>query len=110
MGFIVNLLSRPVIYGFMAAAPLIIGFSRLGNLLGLDLERSQYVVHLVADAAEHIQPVNIYALAIGNTGRLVRVVMNRINPLIPRASVRLVAGGLLMWLLPSGDGIPSLRE
>lgn len=110
MGFIVNLLSRPVIYGFMAAAPLIIGFSQLGNLLGLDLERSQYVVHLIADAAEHIQSVNIYALAIGITGLLFLVVMKRINPIFPRAIVLLVAGGLLMWLLPSGAGIKTIGE
>src|SRR5690625_7258331 len=61
MGLIVNLLSRPVIYGFMAAAPLIIGFSQLGHLLGLELERSAHVVLFFAAAAEHIQPVTIHA-------------------------------------------------
>src|SRR6056297_248116 len=50
MGFLVNLLSKPVIYGFMAAAPLIIGFSQLGNLLGFELQRSQYVWVLAMDA------------------------------------------------------------
>ena len=39
-GFVVNLLSRPVITGFTGAAALIIGFSQLQHMLGMDLGRN----------------------------------------------------------------------
>src|SRR5690625_5860824 len=65
MGFIVNLLSRPVIYGFMAAAPFIIGFIHPGNHLALDLEQPLYVVNLFVVFEDHFHSGNIYALALG---------------------------------------------
>lgn len=111
MGFLVNLLSRPVIYGFMAAAPLIIGFSQLGNLLGLDLERSQYIVVLIADAIENFQSINTYTLAIGVSGLIFLVVFKKMNPLFPRAIVLLGVGGVMMWLLgTAGTGIRTIGE
>lgn len=50
LGFVASLLSRPVIAGLTSAASLIIAFSQLGNLLGIDLGRSQYVHVLLWDA------------------------------------------------------------
>ena len=43
LGFIVNFLSHPVISGFTSAAALIIGFSQLKHLLGVNIPRSNYV-------------------------------------------------------------------
>lgn len=111
MGFLVNLLSRPVIYGFMAAAPLIIGFSQLGNILGVELERSQYIVVLITDAIDHYQSVNLYALAIGVFGLLFLITLKRFNPLFPRAIVLLGVGGVMMWLIsPVEAGIKTIGE
>ena len=97
MGFMVNLLSKPVIYGFMAAAPLIIGFSQVGNLLGFELERSQYVWVLALDAWEKIGTVNLWALGIGLTGIILLVILKKIKPLFPRALLLLSAGGAAVW-------------
>ena len=97
MGFMVNLLSKPVIYGFMAAAPLIIGFSQVGNLLGFELERSQYVWVLALDAWEKIGSVNLWALGIGFTGIILLVILKKIKPLFPRALLLLSAGGAAVW-------------
>lgn len=120
MGFLVNLLSKPVIYGFMAAAPLIIGFSQLGNLLGFELERSQYVWVLAIDALNKIGSVNIWALGIGLVGIGLLIILRKMNPMFPRALFLLAAGGASVWFfnlervgidligsIPSG--LPSFR-
>ncbi|WP_234573163.1 SulP family inorganic anion transporter [Rhodohalobacter sp. 614A] len=97
MGFLVNLLSKPVIFGFTAAAPLIIGFSQLGNILGIDTENSQYVGILLIDLIEKIESVNIVALAIGLTGFLMLYLLKKWKPMFPRALVLLVSSGLVVW-------------
>ncbi|MDX1641879.1 MAG: sulfate permease [Balneolaceae bacterium] len=97
MGFLVNLLSKPVIYGFTAAAPLIIGFSQLGNILGIDIGRSQYVGILAIEIVEKIDMVNFLALAIGLIGFLMLFLLKKWNPLFPRALVLLVLGGVAVW-------------
>ena len=120
MGFLVNLLSKPVIYGFMAAAPLIIGFSQIGNLLGFDLVRSQYVWVLATDAWNQLGVVNFWALGIGIAGIGLLVVLKKINPLFPRALLLLSAGGAAVWFFNLNDngvnligsipsGLPSFR-
>ena len=120
MGFLVNLLSKPVIYGFMAAAPLIIGFSQLGNLLGFEAERSQYVWVLATDALNNIGSVNFWTLGIGLAGIGLLVLLKWLKPLFPRALLLLSLGGAAVWFfdmerlgveligsIPSG--LPSFR-
>lgn len=120
MGFLVNLLSKPVIYGFMAAAPLIIGFSQLGNILGIDIGRSQYVGILAIEIYEQIDMVNIVSLAIGLVGFIMLYFLKKWNPLFPRALVLLVIGGVAVWWFqlqefginvigPIPSGLPSLE-
>lgn len=103
MGFLVNLLSKPVIFGFTAAAPLIIVFSQLGNILGLNLEQSQYVGIIATQIVEQIEMVNFTALAIGLIGFAMLFLLQKWNPLFPRALVLLVAGGFLVWWLNLQD-------
>lgn len=97
MGFLVNLLSKPVIFGFTAAAPLIIGFSQLGNILGIEMENSQYVGILLIDLIENIESANFVALAIGGTGFLMLFLLKKWKPLFPRALVLLISSGLVVW-------------
>lgn len=72
LGFLVNFLSHPVISGFTSAAALIIGFSQLKHLLGLEIPRS----HLITDTVSHaltnfalVNPVTL-AIAIGSLALL----------------------------------------
>lgn len=120
MGFLVNLLSKPVIYGFTAAAPLIIGFSQVGNLLGFDLERSQYIWVLAVDAWNNIGAVNMWALGIGFAGIFMLILIRKMNPMFPRALLLLSAGGAAVWFFNLDDygvdligsipsGLPSFR-
>lgn len=120
MGFLANLLSKPVIYGFMIAAPIIIGFSQLGNLLGIELEHSQYVGVLLMHAAEQVNAVNPMAISIGLAGIVLLVILKKLYPLFPRALVLLAGGGIAVWVLnmesfgidiigPIPSGLPSFR-
>ncbi len=97
MGFLVNFLSKPVIYGFMVAAPIIIGFSQMGNLMGIELERTQYVGVLALQIIDQIEMINPVALSIGGAGLILLFVLQKINPLFPRALLLIAGCGVAVW-------------
>lgn len=68
LGFMVNFLSHPVISGFTSAAALIIGFSQLKHLLGIDLPRSSHVHEILINAVKNIEQVNVPTIVIGAVG------------------------------------------
>lgn len=103
LGFIVNFLSRPVIAGFMSAAPLIIAASQLGNILGLELADSQYVHVLVWDAIQHLGDVHLITLAMGSVGVVVLLVLQFWKPKAPGALVVVVAGIAAVYFFELGE-------
>jgi SulP family sulfate permease len=68
LGFLVNFLSHPVVAGFTSAAAIVIGFSQLKHLIGVNIPRTEYFYEQVLYAAEHIFESNVYALIIGLGG------------------------------------------
>ncbi|MFP4598292.1 MAG: SulP family inorganic anion transporter [Persicimonas sp.] len=103
LGFIVNFLSRPVIAGFMSAAPLIIAASQIGNVLGLDLADSQYVHVLVWDALQHLGDVHLMTLAMGLVGVVILLGLQFWNPKAPGALVVVIAGIAAVWFFDLGE-------
>ncbi|MDX1740228.1 MAG: solute carrier family 26 protein [Rhodothermales bacterium] len=99
LGFVVNLLSRPVISGFTAAAALIIGVTQLKNLLGIDIPSSPMIFDLIAGAVSQISDVHLITFAIGLTGILLLVVLRRVAPLAPGPLIAVALGTLAVWLL-----------
>jgi len=87
IGFVANLLSRPVITGLTSAAALIISCSQLGGLLGVDLGNSQYVHVILWRAAQHLEEVHLLSLGIGATGIAVLLLLPRLAPVVPEALV-----------------------
>ena len=83
LGFLVDLLSRPIISGFTSAAALIIGLSQLQHLLGVSLGRSPYVHEILWSAASHVGDINLLTLAIGLVGILILLTLKRLLPSIP---------------------------
>ncbi len=77
MGFLVNFLSRPVISGFTSAAAIIIGFSQLGHLIGVPLERSNQFHELLVGAASRLGEVHWPTLAVG-LGSIAGIVLLRL--------------------------------
>jgi SulP family sulfate permease len=99
LGFIADLLARPVISGFTSAAALIIGFSQLGNLLGVDLPRSEFVHVLVREAVQRAGEVHGPSLALGLGCLALIAALQRWKPSAPDALVVTVLGTLLTWAL-----------
>ena len=87
LGFVANLLSRPVITGLTSAAALIIGFSQLGSLLGVDLGNSQYVHVVLWRALQHLGETHLLSLGIGAAGIAVLLVLPRWSRAVPEALI-----------------------
>jgi SulP family sulfate permease len=98
LGFVANLLSRPVIVGLTSAAALIIGFSQLGNLLGVDLGSSQYVHVLLWNAAQHLGDVHLLSLGVGLGCIALLVGLPRWMPRVPEALVVVVLATAASWI------------
>jgi len=64
-GFLVNFISHPVISGFSSAAALVIGFSQLKHLLGIDIPRTNNILEIIESAVAQTNQVNQTALALG---------------------------------------------
>jgi len=97
LGFVANLLSRPVIAGLTAAAALIISTSQFGNLLGVELGRSQYVHVLLWEAVEHAGKTHPLSLGVGGACMLALVMLPRWAPRVPEALVVVVLATLSSW-------------
>lgn len=68
LGFLVNFLSHPVISGFTSAAALIIGFSQLKHLMGIDIPRTEQIHETILYALENIRATNLTTLGLGVGG------------------------------------------
>jgi SulP family sulfate permease len=120
LGFLANLLSRPVIAGFTAAASLIILFSQLGNLLGLELARTQYIHVVTLQAVSRIGSVSLPSLAVGLGSIGLLLATRRLGPTFPSELVVLVLATVAGWALDLGahgvmlvgevpGGLPAVR-
>ena len=92
LGFLVNFLSHPVISGFTSAAALIIGFSQLKHLLGIDIQRSNYIHEILASAFAKSADINVYTLGIGLTAIALILLVKRIKLPIPGPLFAVVFG------------------
>lgn len=68
LGFIVNLLGRPVLVGYVNAAAIIIGISQLQHLFGISFERSSYPHIILWRTLQNLSQTNIITLIIGLCG------------------------------------------
>jgi len=99
MGFITNLLSKPVISGFTSAAALIIGLNQLKYLLGIDVTRGHEIHRILASAFEKMGEVHWLTLIIGFSGIVFIKLSKRLSPKIPGALIAVVIGILAVFIL-----------
>lgn len=99
LGFIVNLLSRPVIAGFTSAAAIVICFSQIGNLLGIDLPQTQYIFVLLAELVRNLESIHAVSALIGIGGIVGLFALRSWKPLFPGPLALVVVGTALVWLL-----------
>lgn len=99
MGFLVNFLSRPVISGFTSGAALIIMFSQLKYLLGIDMEGSSQLHLVLWNAFQKIGEINPFDLGIGIVGILLMVLLRKWNRKLPYILIVVILGILSVYFL-----------
>ena len=83
MGFIVSFLSKPVISGFTSAAAIIIGFSQLKHLLGIQLSQSNQLHIVIESLIQSKVPIHFDTLIIGILSVFLILVFKNWNRKIP---------------------------
>ncbi len=99
LGFLVNFLSKPVINGFTSAAAIIIGFSQLNNLLGLNLERSSKIQYILYDVYNHLTEINLPSFFVGISAILSIVFFKKYVKKIPATVVVILLSILVAKIL-----------
>ncbi len=103
LGFLVRLLSRPVIAGFTSAAALVIMFSQLGPLLGLALPQTQHLHALLWAAMQQLGRVEVFSTALGLGSIALLAGLARWKPLFPASLFIVVLTTFLTWELGLSD-------
>lgn len=99
MGALFNFFSRPVIAGFLMAAPIIIAFTQLRNLLGLQLPDTQYVFVIAREVLNNLSLVHLPTLYWGLAAIAALVLFNYFTPRFPASVMVLLAGILTAWMI-----------
>lgn len=97
LGFIVNLLSKPVIIGFTTAAPLIISFSQLGNLTGIELHQTQFIYDIIIELTGVWENLHLLTFIIGIAGIALLFTLQKIIPSAPDALILVIISSLVVW-------------
>ncbi|WP_149274899.1 SulP family inorganic anion transporter [Pareuzebyella sediminis] len=99
MGFLVNFLSKPVISGFTSAAALIIIFSQVKHLLGVDIQNSNHFHELLTNAFVKVPETNPFDLAIGIGGIIIILALKWWNRKIPGILFVVIFGIMAVYFL-----------
>ena len=103
-GFLTNFLSHPVLTGFTSAAALIIGFSQLKHLLGINIPRSNHVHSIILNAAGSIDSTHIETLVLGLASIAILIGLKRWKKTFPGALIVVILGTVAAWLFGLNDG------
>lgn len=99
MGFLVNLLSQPVISGYTSAAAIIIGLSQVKHLIGIDMTNSNLIHEVIVQITAHIGQANLSTVFTGIASIIMLVVLRKLNKSIPGPIILVVMGIIAVWLL-----------
>jgi len=91
LGFIVNFLSHSVLVGFTAAAAIIIGFSQVKHILGVNTDRKDHFYETVIDVVHALGDTHGTTVALGAGSIAGLLGIKRIAPRIPGALIIVVA-------------------
>lgn len=96
-GFIVNLLSHPVISGFTSAAAIIIAFSQLKHVFGIDIPRSQNILEISSNIISQLDTTNLYTMLIAAICIYIILRIKRWNAFFPGALTVVVLSTFSVW-------------
>lgn len=96
-GFLVHLLSRPVISGFTGAAAIVICLSQLKSLLGIPMPQSTALLDLMNALWLEAADIHVLTLLIGIAGMFLLTAIKRWFPRVPGALVAVTLSTLAVW-------------
>ncbi len=99
MGFITNLLAKPVISGFTSAAAIIIGLNQLKYLLGTEIEKSSQVFQLLINAIGQLDKTHWLTFLIGIAGIAIIKGIKKLHARIPGALIAVIFGIVLVSVM-----------
>jgi len=102
-GFLVNLLSAPVVSGFTSAAAITIALNQFGNLLGFSLPSSPHCDDLIVDIIGRVGDLHPVTALIGIASVVLLVSCKKIAPKAPYALAIVVAAIIVSTLAGLGD-------
>lgn len=102
-GFLVRLLSHPVLVGFTAAAAVIIGTSQVRHVLGTTPERADGWVGTVGALIASIDGINPATVVVGVGSLALMVAIRRLRPGAPVALLAVIAATAASAVLGLGD-------
>ena len=99
MGYLVNFLSKPVISAFTSAAAILIIFSQMKHLLGVEMERSSRFHEMLVQLYQNFLDTNVLDLSIGLVGILIIAIMKKWASRFPGILLAVVLGILAVFFL-----------
>ncbi|MGF1670480.1 MAG: SulP family inorganic anion transporter [Balneolaceae bacterium] len=99
LGSLLNIFSRPVITGFIMAAPIIIAFTQIENLFGVQLNGSQNVIILLKDFSNVISEIHNPTMYWGLSAIIFLIALNRLTPKLPVSMILLCLSITVAWFI-----------
>jgi len=110
LGFLVNFLSHPVIAGFTSAAAVIIGFSQLKHLLGLEIPRGT-LHETIYQIFENIGDINYPTLLLGIGAIIVLLLAKWISKRLPGPIIVVLLGMAIVYYLGlESQGVKIIKD
>jgi SulP family sulfate permease len=111
LGFLVNFLSKPVISGFTSGSAIIIVMNQIGNLLGIDVDRTNLFHELVINVFEQFNNFHWQSLVLGSMAIGILLLIKKYFKKIPASLVVVIFGIIIVYLLKLNQkGVSILGE
>jgi SulP family sulfate permease len=102
LSVLAQMLSRPVLVGYMAGIAALMAMSQLGKLVGVDITAGEFAGQ-ARELATHLDDVHLPTLAVGATTLVVMLVGARLWPRAPMALVGMLGATAAVSLLDLTD-------
>ena len=99
LGAVVNMISHPVIIGFMNAAAIIIALSQLNKLLGVSMSRSENFLYDIWGVLQQLGDTHLPTLLMGLGALATMLLLKRYAPKAPGVLIAVVTTTLLSWYI-----------
>ena len=98
LGFITDLLSKPVLVGYLLGATLIVIASQVGKIFGISLESDKFFQQII-ELISRLDETHLLTFAIGVTSMAVLLIIRRVNRKIPGPLIVVVGAIILSAVL-----------